>query len=192
MSPTTTASSDLEGEEGSSHRRGTPGPPRFLDRCDALHDGRPKILRPQEASDGSGASPAKSGQIQWKNCPPARPSDQAPIAEPNGRRAADAVQPSLCFHIASYGIESVFKGFLFLILVHASTEISKYIWSILVFLLMRNVLNNHLNDSNVSSYKSAAPKMTISLKWLKPTNTPKGLYSLFVPNVVSKVTTSPK
>ncbi|KAM3224561.1 hypothetical protein ACQJBY_057753 [Aegilops geniculata] len=52
---------------------------------------------------------------------------------------------------------------------------------------MRNVLNNHLNDSNVSSYKSAAPKMTISLKWLKPTNTPKGLYSLFVPNVVSKV-----
>uniref|UniRef100_A0A8R7QEB7 Uncharacterized protein n=1 Tax=Triticum urartu TaxID=4572 RepID=A0A8R7QEB7_TRIUA len=49
----------------------------------------------------------------------------------------DAVQPSLCFHIASYGIESVFKGFLFLILVHASTEISKYIWSILVFFLMR-------------------------------------------------------
>ncbi|XP_044379091.1 uncharacterized protein [Triticum aestivum] len=109
-----------------------------------------------------------------KNSPPVRPSDQAPIAKPNGRRAADAVQPSLCFHIASYGIESVFKGFLFLILVHASTEISKYIWSILVFFLMRNVLNNHLNDSNVSSYKSAAPKMTISLKWLKPTNTPKG------------------
>ncbi|XP_073355702.1 uncharacterized protein [Aegilops tauschii subsp. strangulata] len=49
------------------------------------------------------------------------------------------------------------------------TEISKYIWSILVFFLMRNMLNNHLNDSNVSSYKSAAPKMTISLKWLKPT-----------------------
>ena len=87
-SPTTTASSDLEREEGSSHRWGTPGPPRFLDRCDALHDGRPKILRPQEASGGSGASPAKSGQIQWKNSPPARPSDQAPIAEPNGRHAA--------------------------------------------------------------------------------------------------------
>ncbi|XP_044451079.1 uncharacterized protein [Triticum aestivum] len=117
-------------------RRGMPGPPRFLDRCDTLHDGRPKILRPQEASGGSGASPAKSGQIQWKNNPPARPSDQAPIAEPNGRHAADAVQPSLCFHIASYGIESVFKGFLFLILVHASTEISNYIWSILVFFLM--------------------------------------------------------
>ena len=69
-------------------RRGTPGPPRFLDRCDALHDGRPKILRPQEASGGSGAAPAKSGQIQWKNSPPARPSDRAPIAEPNGRHAA--------------------------------------------------------------------------------------------------------
>ena len=69
-------------------RRGMPGPPRFLDRCDTLHDGRPKILRPQEASGGSGASPAKSGQIQWKNSPPARPSDQSTIAEPNGRGAA--------------------------------------------------------------------------------------------------------
>ncbi|XP_037466461.1 uncharacterized protein LOC119338269 [Triticum dicoccoides] len=89
-------------------------------------------------------------------------------------------------------VESFFKVFLFLILVHASTEISKYIWAILVFFLMRKVLNNHVKDSNVSSYRSVAPKMTISLKWFKPTNTPKGMYSLFVPNVVSNVTTSPK
>nr|XP_040251123.1 uncharacterized protein LOC109754329 isoform X2 [Aegilops tauschii subsp. strangulata] len=39
-------------------------------------------------------------------------------------------------HCFLWRIESVFKGFLFLILVHASTEISKYIWSILVFFLM--------------------------------------------------------
>ncbi|XP_048531653.1 uncharacterized protein LOC125510495 isoform X2 [Triticum urartu] len=34
-------------------------------------------------------------------------------------------------------VESFFKVFLFLVLVHASTEISKYIWAILVFFLMR-------------------------------------------------------
>uniref|UniRef100_A0A8R7U432 Uncharacterized protein n=1 Tax=Triticum urartu TaxID=4572 RepID=A0A8R7U432_TRIUA len=90
--------------------------------------GRRAILRLHEASDGRVA-------IAGPRRPPAWPSPSS--------KTKDTVQPSLCFHIASYGIESFFKGFLFLILVHASTEISKYIWSFLVFFLMRLLFVMH-------------------------------------------------
>jgi hypothetical protein len=48
----------------------------------------------------------------------------------------------------------------------------KIVWHCLLLCADKNALNNHLY---VSSYIKAAPK------WLKPTNTPNGLYSLLVP-----------
>nr|XP_020183950.1 uncharacterized protein LOC109769626 [Aegilops tauschii subsp. strangulata] len=74
-----------------------------------------------------------NGDVSEQHGRPRRP----PARRSPTSKTQDAVQPSLCIHIASDGIESFYKGFLFLILVHASTEISKYIWYLLVFFLMR-------------------------------------------------------
>ncbi|XP_048552251.1 uncharacterized protein LOC125532135 isoform X2 [Triticum urartu] len=73
----------------------------------------------------------------YSSASPARGSPPCRRFSSSGEAQINTVQPSLCIHIDSYGSESFFKVFLFLVLVHASTEISKYIWAILVFFLMR-------------------------------------------------------
>ncbi|XP_044965145.1 uncharacterized protein LOC123425518 isoform X2 [Hordeum vulgare subsp. vulgare] len=64
-------------------------------------------------------------------------------------------------------VESFFKGFLILIFVHASIEISKYIWAILIFVLSRrrkvkgrsstliSCQENGKGEINNTTYKSA-------------------------------------
>nr|XP_040251127.1 uncharacterized protein LOC109754329 isoform X5 [Aegilops tauschii subsp. strangulata] len=78
-------------------------------------------------------------------------------------------------HCFLWRIESVFKGFLFLILVHASTEISKYIWSILVFFLMRRRTTKGRSSALISCNVLEIPegrqkgdnlhRLRISLPW---------------------------
>ena len=62
------------------------------------------------------------------------------------------------------------------------------------FLLMhlKNVSNNHLNESASSSLIRAKAKNVVCKWLLVPTNTPSGIWYLLVLYVVSNVTQSPK
>ena len=62
------------------------------------------------------------------------------------------------------------------------------------FLLMhlKNVLNNHLNESASSSLIRVKPKNVVCKWLLVPTNTPSGIWYLLVLYVVSNVMQSPK
>ena len=57
---------------------------------------------------------------------------------------------------------------------------------------LKNVLNNHLNESASSSLIRAKAKNVVYKSLLVPTNTPSGIWYLLVLYVVSNVTQPPK
>ncbi|XP_048531655.1 uncharacterized protein LOC125510495 isoform X4 [Triticum urartu] len=135
---------------GSAARRRSLGSP--ADAVDGRYVGALRLPQaaPPDALHLDGSCPLPPASRRWGSAGPAPPPprkelflrlsgawESAVQALLELGRGTDTVQPSLCIHIDSYGSESFFKVFLFLVLVHASTEISKYIWAILVFFLMR-------------------------------------------------------